>query len=265
MRLTAGEIAHATGGEVVGDPTVVAGSFSIDSRTLEPGACFVALVAERDGHDFVVDAFERGAVVAVVAREVDPGSGGRTLVRVDDTLAALGALGARARDRLAEATVVGITGSAGKTATKDLLAASVSRTHRFTASPVSWNNEAGLPLTVLAAELDTEVVVAEMGARAAGNIAELCAIARPHIGVITNIGLAHAGPLRGREGIAATKGELLEALPASGVAVLDAADELTPTLARRTVARVLLVGLLAQGDVDVSATEIVLDEELRPS
>ncbi|MGH9032095.1 MAG: UDP-N-acetylmuramoyl-tripeptide--D-alanyl-D-alanine ligase [Acidimicrobiia bacterium] len=265
MRLTAAEVAEATGGAVVGDGTVAADSFSIDSRTLDPGACFVALVAERDGHDFVVDAFDRGAVMAVVARDVDTGNGARTVVKVDDTLAALGALGALARDRLSGATVVAITGSAGKTATKDLLAAALGRARRVSASPVSFNNEAGLPLTMLSAEVDTEVVVAEMGARFAGNIAELCAIARPQIGVVTNVGLAHAGPLGGRAGVAAVKGELLEALSADGVAVLDADDDHTPALARRTVARVVRVGLEARPDVDLSVTDVELDEQLRPS
>jgi UDP-N-acetylmuramoyl-tripeptide--D-alanyl-D-alanine ligase len=145
------------------------------------------------------------------------------------------------------------------------LAAAASRTRRLTASPVSWNNEAGLPLTILAADLDTEVVVAEMGARFAGNIADLCAIARPQIGIVTNVGLAHAGPLGGRAGVASTKGELLDSLPATGAAILDAEDEHTPALARRTAARVIRVGRIARGDVDVAATDIVLDEDLRPS
>jgi UDP-N-acetylmuramoyl-tripeptide--D-alanyl-D-alanine ligase len=265
VRLTAAEIAHAAGGETVGDGAVVADSFSIDSRTLQPGACFVALAAERDGHDFVVDAFDHGAVVAVVARDLDPGRGARALVKVEDPLAALRAMGTLARGRLTDATVVGITGSAGKTATKDLLAAAVRGTRRVSASPVSFNNEVGLPLTMLSAEVDTEVVVAEMGARFAGNIADLCAVARPHIGVITNIGLAHAGPLGGRAGIAAAKGELLEALPGDGVAVLHADDDHTPALARRTVARVVRVGLEARADVDVYVTDVALDDQLRPS
>ncbi|MGQ0805996.1 MAG: UDP-N-acetylmuramoyl-tripeptide--D-alanyl-D-alanine ligase [Actinomycetota bacterium] len=273
MRLTAAEIADATEGEIVaGTPDAVAQSFTIDSRTLEPGACFVALVAERDGHDFVPDAFGRGATVAIVARTVDLGEGGesRALIRVADPLVALGALGRLARDRLSGATVVGITGSAGKTATKDLVAAAVSRTRRVTASPLSFNNEAGLPLTLLGADVDTEVVVAEMGARFPGNIADLCAIARPRVGVITNIGLAHAGLLGGRAGVTAVKGELLEALPPNGVAILDAGDEHTPDLARRTSARVVRVGLGAGATsdpkaIDVRATNVALDEELRPS
>ncbi len=265
MRLTVSEIAHATGGKAVGDGAVVAESFSIDSRTLQPGACFVALVAERDGHDFVADAFDSGAVVAVVARDVVHRRGPRALVKVEDTLVALGELGALARDRLTGATVVAITGSAGKTATQDLLAAALSQTRRVSASPVSFNNEAGLPLTMLSADVDTEVVVAEMGARFAGNIADLCAIARPHIGVITNVGLAHAGPLGGRAGVAAAKGELLEALPSDGVAVLHADDDHTPALARRTLARVVRVGLEARADVDVYVTDVALDDQLRPA
>jgi UDP-N-acetylmuramoyl-tripeptide--D-alanyl-D-alanine ligase len=268
MRLTAAEIATATDGEIIaGTPDAVAQSFAIDSRTLAPGACFVALTAERDGHDFVPDAFARGATVAVVGRAVGAGDGPglRTLVRAADPLTALGALGTVARDRLTDATVVGITGSAGKTATKDLVAAATRGSRRVTASPVSYNNEAGVPLTLLGADTDTEVVVAEMGARSAGNIADLCAIARPRVGVITNIGLAHAGLLGGRAGVAAVKGELLEALPGDGVAVLDAGDEHTPALARRTPARVIRVGLGTDAGADVCATEVVLDEQLRPS
>ena len=273
MRLTATEVADATGGEIVaGVADAVAGSFTIDSRTLEPGACFVALVAERDGHDFVGDAFGRGATVAIVGRAVDlpEGREPRALIRVADPLAGLGALGRLARRCLADATVVGITGSAGKTATKDLVAAAVRRTRRVTASPVSFNNEAGVPLTLLGADGDTEVVVAEMGARFAGNIADLCAIARPSVGVITNIGLAHAGLLGGRAGVATVKGELLEALPPDGLAILDAGDEYTSDLARRTAARVVRVGLGAGAtphpdSTDVRATDVVLDEQLRPS
>jgi UDP-N-acetylmuramoyl-tripeptide--D-alanyl-D-alanine ligase len=268
MRLTAAEIADATGGRVVaGSSDAVANSFSIDSRTLAGGACFVALVAARDGHEFVAKAFGAGATVAVVGRPVEAlanGSGG-ALVQVADTLEALGALGAHARDRLGDATVVGITGSAGKTVTKDLLAAALRPARRVTASPVSFNNEAGVPLTLLGAEPDTEVVVAEMGARFAGNIRDLCAIARPSVGVVTNIGLAHAGLLGGASGIAAVKGELLEALAADGLAVLDATDAHTPALAGRTRARVVRVAAQPTDDADLFARALVLDEVLRPS
>ncbi|HTC79914.1 MAG TPA: Mur ligase family protein, partial [Acidimicrobiia bacterium] len=148
MRLTLAEIADVTGGQVLGgDPDAVATSYSIDTRTLAPGALFVALRAERDGHDFVGDALDRGAAGAMVSRPVE----GVGLVLVDDTAAALTALGAAARERLAAVPVVGITGSTGKTSTKDLTAAALSAAGPVGASPVSFNNEIGVPLTLLSA------------------------------------------------------------------------------------------------------------------
>ena len=147
----------------------------------------------------------------------------------------------RAAPLLGDVIVVGITGSAGKTGTKDLTAAALAPGYALHASPGSYNNEAGVPLTLLSAPRDTEAVVLEMGARDPGDIAALCAVASPTVGVITNIGLAHAGSLGGREGVARVKGELLEALDASGTAVLDAGDPATPGLAARTAATVLTV------------------------
>jgi UDP-N-acetylmuramoyl-tripeptide--D-alanyl-D-alanine ligase len=267
VEVSAGELAARTGGAVVaGDTAARAESFAIDSRVLGRGACFVALVAERDGHDFVADAFARGATVALVARpvSVDPPVRG-AVVQVADPLAALGGLGAAARDALGDALVVGITGSAGKTGTKDLTAAALGGPPAVHASPGSYNNEAGVPLTLLDAPSATEAVVLEMGARARGDIAALCAIARPTAGVITNIGLAHAGPLGGPAGVARAKGELFEALPAHGVAVLDALDAAAPTLAARTTARVLRVAVGDVAGADVRATAVAVDELLHPS
>ncbi len=267
MELSAGDLAARTGGVVVaGDPSVRASSFAIDSRVLDRGACFVALVAERDGHEFVADAFARGATVALVARPVtlDPPVVG-AVVQVADPLRALGALGAAARHALGDVRVVGITGSAGKTGTKDFTAAALGGPPTVHASPGSYNNEAGVPLTLLGTPPGVEAVVLEMGARARGDIAALCSIARPTAGIITNIGLAHAGPLGGPAGVAQAKGELFEALPADGVAVLDAGDAAASGLARRTAARVLQVGV---GDVvgaDVRATAVAHDELLHPS
>ncbi len=178
MELTARELAAVTGGVLVaGDPAARATSFAIDSRVLEPGACFVALVAARDGHEFVADAFARGASIALVAREVsgddagsgaddDAGVGGgppRAVVRVGDPMHALAQLGSWARDRLHDAIVVGITGSAGKTGTKDLTAAALAPKYHVHASPGSFNNEAGLPLTLLGASSAVEALVLEMG------------------------------------------------------------------------------------------------------
>jgi UDP-N-acetylmuramoyl-tripeptide--D-alanyl-D-alanine ligase len=264
MRLSAGEVAEATSGELRGEPGATADSYAIDTRRLAAGGCFVALRGERDGNDFVDDAWARGATVAMVTRVPDHVPAGCAVVLVDDGLVALGALGSFARRRLPDATVVGITGSAGKTATKDLLAAALGATHRVHASPASFNNEAGVPLTLLAADEATEVIVTEMGARFAGNIAELCAIADPQVGVITHVGMAHAGLLGGREGIARVKGELLEALGRDGTAVLDAADEFTSALAARTQARVVTVGVGDVPGADVRAVDVVLDDGLRP-
>jgi len=272
MELSAAELVTITGGELVAGPADArATSFTIDSRVVAPGACFVALVAERNGHDFVPDAFSRGARIALVTdhREHDAPAGA-AVVRVDDAFAALARLGRAARAALGDPIVVGITGSAGKTGTKDLTAAALAPTFALHASPGSYNNEAGVPLTLLAAARGTEALVLEMGARAHGDIAALCAVASPTVGIITNIGLAHAGPLGGREGVARVKGELLEALDASGTAVLDAGDPFTPALVARTEARVLRV--FAEGDAspgepdvaDVRATGIVLDADLRP-
>ena len=271
MELTARDIATASGGSVIlGAPEAVVSSFTMDSRVLVPGMGFVALRSARDGHDFVLDAFAHGATVAVVERPVamtTAGSAGPpVLVKVHDTWEALRALGRFVRERLSAqqtpTAVVGITGSAGKTSTKDLVAAACAPQRRVHASPGSFNNEAGLPLSLLAVPDDVQVVVLEMGARFAGNIAELTEIARPDIGVITNIGLAHAGHLGGRSGVAAVKGELLDGLPSGGWAVLNDDCEATPALLARTVANVVRVGRTPRADVFVDAVR--LDDELRP-
>jgi UDP-N-acetylmuramoyl-tripeptide--D-alanyl-D-alanine ligase len=259
VRLTLADIAAATGGQILGgDPDAAVTSYSIDSRTLAPGALFVALRAERDGHHFVADALDRGAAGALVSRRVE----GDRLVLVEDTGAALTALGAAARERLGPVPVIGITGSTGKTSTKDLTAAALSPAGPVGASPVSFNNEIGVPLTLLSAPDDGVAVVVEMGARGAGHIATLCAVARPTVGVITNIGMAHAEFFGSREEVARAKGELLEALPSDGHAVLCADDDMTPRLRGRTGATVLTSGVAAGADVRVSAVR--LDDDLRP-
>jgi UDP-N-acetylmuramoyl-tripeptide--D-alanyl-D-alanine ligase len=266
MRLTAREIARAAGGAVVAgsDDTVIT-AFTNDSRALPAGAstCFVALRDHRDGHDFVDAAFAAGAAAAIV-REPPHGlahANGRVLVQVADPGRALIAIATAVRERLADLDVVGITGSTGKTSTKDLTAAAVAAGRVVHANPESFNNEIGLPLTVLGADENTEVLVTEMGARFPGNIAELCAIAQPRIGVVTNIGIAHTEHLGGREGVLAVKGELLDALPASGVAVVDGDDPVTDRLVSRSAAPVLRCGRGA--GTDVRLTECALDDQLR--
>src|SRR6185436_5459222 len=223
---------------------------AFDSRALRPGEVFVAVQAERDGHDFVADAIGRGAPFAIVERPLT----GAPLVVVPDVPAALFALARAGRDRL-DARVVGITGSVGKTSTKDLTAAAVGAARRTHAAPASFNNEIGVPVTVLGAPTDTEVLVVEMGARFAGNIAALAALVDPDIGV------NHAEHLGGPEGVARVKGELLDALPAHGLAVLDAATAAGPEQRARSAAPVVTVG--AGPDADVRIGPVTLDEGLR--
>jgi UDP-N-acetylmuramoyl-tripeptide--D-alanyl-D-alanine ligase len=262
MELTLGDVVAATGGRLVSgsDGTTVRG-FAFDTRALEVGQCFVAIREHRDGHDFVEDAFLRGASAALVQR-VPPGARGPMVV-VDEPLSALARLAAVARRRLEHATVVAVTGSVGKTSTKDLTAAAVSRRFEVHANEASFNNEIGLPVTLLGAPESTDVVVLEMGARFAGNIRDLCSVARPQVGVITQIGLAHAEHLGGRAGIAQVKGELLDALPGGGLAVLNADCDATPGLAARSTAPVLTVGVAASADVRIEAVEV--DEHLHPT
>ncbi|MBM3672406.1 MAG: UDP-N-acetylmuramoyl-tripeptide--D-alanyl-D-alanine ligase [Actinobacteria bacterium] len=261
--MSATEIAHVTGGTVLtssGDARAT--SVTIDSRATKHGALFVALSAARDGHDFVDDSFEAGASIALVEREVASTRRDVALVKVSNTVRALSALAHEARRLMRDVVVVGITGSAGKTATKNLTQAALARTHRVHASPASFNNEAGLPLTLLGAPDDVQVVVAEMGARFEHNIADLAKVAEPQVGVITHIGLAHAGHLGGRDGITRVKGELIEALPASGLAVLNGDCDRSAELATLTSARVLRVG--RAGTNDVRTTDITLDADLQP-
>ncbi len=255
MQQQAASVAAVVGGRLVGPDVGIDGT-SIDSRTLHPGQLFVPIVAERDGHDFVDAALAAGAAAYLTAREPHGG----TAIVVDDTVEALGLLGAAARDRLGE-RVVGITGSVGKTTVKDLLAAVLRTTWVVAASERSLNNELGVPLTLLNAAEGTEAVVVEMGARGRGHIATLCDLARPTVGVVSTVGLAHAEQFGGLEAIAATKAELIEALPSAevgGVAVLNADVAEVAAMARRTAARIVTFG--DRGDV--GAEEAVLDEHL---
>ena len=247
---TLSQVAAAVGGRVVeADAHAQVRAVSIDSRTSRPGDLFVALAGERtDGHGFVEAAFEAGASAAMVST----GRGGPTLhgpiVEVHDTGRALMVLASAERDDLT-ASVVGITGSTGKTCTKDFARAVLGSRMPVAASPASFNNEIGLPLTILSATTETRALVCEMGARGAGHIRALCEVARPQIGVVTNVGLAHIGLFGSREAIAEAKAELIEALPGDGVAVLCADDPVVTAYADRTRARVLLFGLDAHAEV----------------
>jgi UDP-N-acetylmuramoyl-tripeptide--D-alanyl-D-alanine ligase len=261
MRLTTDEIAAATGGRRVG-PAVVVDGVAIDSRSIRPGQLFVPVVAERDGHEFVDAALAGGAPAYLWSRA--PVLGARrsaTAVVVADTAAALLDLGRAGRARF-DGVVVGITGSVGKTTAKDLTAAALGAARRVAASDKSFNNELGVPLTLLNAPDGVEAFVVEMGARGPGHIALLCGVARPTIGVVTSVAKAHTEMFGTLEEVAASKGELIEALPASGTAVLNADDALVDAMAARTPATVVRFG--RRTGADVRAVDIVVDDELRP-
>lgn len=289
--LTLGEIAGIVGGRLVGgDPsTAVTGSVEFDSRRVQPGGLFLALPGERvDGHDFVTRSLDAGAAATLVAREVEGATGAQIVVPPVDrretnamalaadtdgsgaaVLAALGSLARASVDRLIDEhglTVVGVTGSSGKTSTKDLIGAVLSAAGTVVAPPGSFNNEIGHPWTALRADESTDFLVLELSARAPGNITELAAVAPPRIGVVLNVGTAHLGEFGSRDVIAATKGELVEALPSAadgGVAVLNDDDDRVAAMAGRTSADVVRVGLGAAADV--RGERISLDDEARPS
>jgi UDP-N-acetylmuramoyl-tripeptide--D-alanyl-D-alanine ligase len=239
--LTLGSVAVITGGSLAGgDPSAaVTGEFVIDSRRVVPGGLFVAVAGERvDGHLFGAAAVAAGAVGLLGTRAVS----GVPCVVVPDVPAALASLARYVLASLPAAVVAGITGSAGKTSTKDIAAQLVARLGPTVAPAGSFNTEYGLPLTVLRSDLDTRYLVLEMSARGVGHIAYLCGVAPPRYGVVLNVGHAHAGEFGGLEQVAVAKGELVEALPAAGVAILNADDPRVLAMAARTQARVVTFG-----------------------
>jgi UDP-N-acetylmuramoyl-tripeptide--D-alanyl-D-alanine ligase len=260
------ELAGLAGGEVgAGEAdALVSAPAAADSRLVVSGGLFVAVRGERvDGHDYVEQALAAGAVASLASRPV-PGPH----VLVEDTVAALGRLARAVVDRLVEGGthVVGLTGSSGKTSTKDLLAHLLAPAGPTVAPEGSLNTEVGVPLTVLRADAGTRHLVLEMGARGVGHIAYLCRVAPPRLGVVLNVGSAHAGEFGGREATARAKSELVQALPdasAGGVAVLNLDDPLVAAMAAVTSARVVTVG--TSPEADVRATDVRLDERGRPS
>ncbi|HEX5497098.1 MAG TPA: UDP-N-acetylmuramoyl-tripeptide--D-alanyl-D-alanine ligase [Mycobacteriales bacterium] len=263
--LTLGEVAAAVRGRLVGvgDPgTQVTGTVEFDSRRVGPGGLFVALPGDRvDGHGFARAAVRAGAVAVLASRPVDVPA-----VLVPDPRDALALLATAVLDRLADLTVVGITGSSGKTSTKDLVAHLVERLGPTVAPPGSFNNEIGHPHTVLRADRGSRYLVLEKSARGLGHIAALCQIAPPRIGVVLNVGTAHLGEFGSRAAIASAKGELVEALPAAdrgGIAVLNADDPLVAAMAGRTAARVVTTGVAEPADL--RAVGVRLDRSGRAS
>jgi UDP-N-acetylmuramoyl-tripeptide--D-alanyl-D-alanine ligase len=286
IELSLADIAEIVGGRLhrADGTTLVTSTVEFDSRALTPGSLFVALPGERvDGHAFAGKAVEAGAVAVLAAREVDapaiivpplaPGDAHeRSVALAGDKdgsgAAVLAALGKLARHVVVELsrgglTVVAVTGSSGKTSTKDLIAQVLEPLGPTVAPPGSFNNELGHPWTALRARAGTRHLVLELSARGPGHIAELAAIAPPKIGVVLNVGSAHVGEFGSRDGIAKTKGELVEALPSDGVAVLNLDDPLVAAMANRTSARVVGVG--ESPAAGVRAEDVTLDDQARAS
>ncbi|KRE92304.1 UDP-N-acetylmuramoyl-tripeptide--D-alanyl-D-alanine ligase [Nocardioides sp. Soil774] len=251
------EVADVVGGVAHGEATVTGGAF-LDTRTPEPGGLFVALAGEHvDGHDFAAAAGEAGAVAVLGSRPT-----ALPTVVVDDVTEALGLLARHVLDRLPDVVVLAMTGSQGKTGTKDYLAHVLSAEGPTIATRGNFNNELGVPLTVLRATPETRFLVVEMGARGVGHIARLCRIARPRIAAVLNVGTAHIGEFGSREAIAVAKGEIVEALAPDGTAVLNADDDLVRAMASRTRATVTTFG---GPGADVAVDEITTDDLGRQS
>ncbi|MGB5110101.1 MAG: UDP-N-acetylmuramoyl-tripeptide--D-alanyl-D-alanine ligase [Mycobacterium sp.] len=288
IALTLAQVAEIVGGELSGIAPAeaatlrITGTVEFDSRALTPGGLFLALPGARsDGHDFAADAVAAGAVAVLAARPVgvpaivapavehrDTGSGA---LEHDDAvgsgaavLAALAKLaGAVATELVAGGLrIIGVTGSSGKTSTKDLLAAVLAPLGEVVAPPGSFNNELGHPWTVLRSTADTDFLILEMSARHPGNIAALAAIATPSIGVVLNVGTAHIGEFGSREIIAATKSELPQAVPESAVVILNADDAAVAAMSEQTAARVVRVS--RNPGADIWSGDETLDELARP-
>ena len=255
ITLTAGEIALLVGGELLCDRDLLISKAPVfDSRLATPGCFFLALKGENaDGHEFAADAYRNGAMFSLTSKRID----GPCIV-VKDVLEALSILAAFVRKRLDKLVVIGITGSQGKTSTKDLLTHMLGAVGPTVAPAGSFNNDLGLPITLLQCDDRTRFCILEMGARHLGDIARLCEIAKPNIGVVLTVGTAHIGEFGSREVIAQTKGELIASLDKDGIAILGTYDEFTPKMASLHQGQVILFG--EKADIQVRAADVEMRE-----
>jgi UDP-N-acetylmuramoyl-tripeptide--D-alanyl-D-alanine ligase len=258
--ISVGELSDIIGGELHGDPREIVSGAVVDSRLVTPGVAFVAIAGEQvDGHDFAEVALGAGAVVAITTRILPI-----PCIVVPDPIEALGQWARWWRNKLAESgqlSVIAITGSSGKTSTKDLLATVLQSAGTTVAAHGSLNTEVGVPLSVLAAPIGTRFLVLEMGMRGPGHIRYLCSVASPDIAVITNVGSAHLGVLGSRGAIAQAKAEILEGLADSQCAIVPAGEPLISAELYRTSARVVTFGEGAEADV--RAENVGLDDQAR--
>lgn len=252
--MLASEIAVIVNGTLHGADLQLSQAPVVDSKLAVQGSLFLAIQGERvDGHDFVADAFSRGAVLALTSRSVP-----ETHILVDDVVVALGKLAQHVRSNLLNLTVIGITGSQGKTTTKELLASILSSAASTVAPHGNFNNEIGAPISLLQCTEETKYCIVEMGARHRGDIAHLCTIAQPNIGVVLKVGSAHVGEFGSIQAIAETKAELIQSLSAEGVAILGTYDDFTPAMASMHQGKTLTFG--ESSDCDIRATDIEVRE-----
>ena len=250
--LTLGQVCEIVGGELLGDASIRVSGISIDSRTTKPGELFVAIVGERvDGHDFIAQAMQAGASALLTSRQV---AGAQVVVpaspdSLDPVIHGIAKLSAHVRSLMTGVEVIGVTGSSGKTSTKDMIGQILSHAGVTHCPAGSLNNELGLPLTLLSAPNDVKYLVAEMGMRGLGHITHLCNLAQPTIGVVTNVGQAHIGEVGSIDEIAKAKSELVRAIPAVGFVILNADDERVLAMKNLTAATVITFGLSKAADV----------------
>ncbi|MHB8840183.1 MAG: UDP-N-acetylmuramoyl-tripeptide--D-alanyl-D-alanine ligase [Candidatus Aquicultor sp.] len=266
--LTVGEIADSTDGILLsGAAGVKVTGISIDSRTIKSGELFIPLRGERDGHQYIFEALRKGAAGFLVEKDAYEKeklvelTGSQFVIEVIDCLKALQNIAAYYRSKL-PLKVIGVTGSTGKTTTKDMLNCVLAQKFRVVSTDKNYNNEIGVPLTILRTDAETQVLVVEMGMRGSGQIKELARIAKPNMGVVTNIGQAHLELLGSEEMIAKAKAELIESLSEDGVAVLNGDDLWTPDIAECACSKTVMYGI-ASGDV--RGTELDVDELGRAS
>jgi UDP-N-acetylmuramoyl-tripeptide--D-alanyl-D-alanine ligase len=254
ISMLASQIAHVVGGTLVGEDVLVTAGASLKSSEVEPGGIFLAIRGEKvDGHDFVGDAFSHGALLAITTHAVP-----QRHILVQDVTTALTSLARFIRSELKDLKVIGITGSQGKTTTKDLLRHMLTQHGQTVAPSGNYNNELGVPLTLLACSSETKYAVIEMGARHSGDIAHLASIAQPDIAVVLRVGMAHVGEFGSIETIAKTKSELISSLSDSGIAILGQYDPFTKAMKSLHAGRTLTFG--SGHSDDVRATEVELRE-----
>ena len=253
MRLTVREIAEITGGEAFGNSEALIDGVSTDSRTHLSDQLFIPIIAERNGHEFIENALEKGASAHLFSQGRPYGNA----IRVADTLQALQDLAKFHRKQIS-GDVIGITGSVGKTTTKDIIHSCLKHLDNIHVSKLSFNNEIGLPLTILSADNSVKHLVLEMGARGPGQIADLSEIAKPNIGIVTRVSSAHTEFFKSEDEIADTKGALIEQLPSNGLAILNKDDSRVLSMAVRTDANIITYGFQS-GIVNASKIEVNKD------